>query len=407
MSTVLTHAGLEHDYPRRVLRSVWEKAAPKLDISPTAHKYICEIIELTSNQDYKPDSICATFYGVAKLSQKIRMPRRSINRAEAELAETDWIIKTCSKRGRRNGVRDNHGAKQIRWAAGINIGPLIDRFQELQGLAEDVEIERLAQQACRDEINAIRRDIIEAGFEAEAVKAYPRGRPSELTCLAKLNVVLAALRDVMKTVLGYVSRPICPTGSAKTIRPNTIQETKIYDCTEPEILGVSDQIKNLSSFKLIATDAMKDAIEYCGQWNDYLSSVSMACEARCEEIGIPNKQWRITETKFGIPTAALFVAIIDRNWQRSERDPYRAENPRKCLSGMTWSYAKGELNLTGMLKGTAKPDTNPCCQDEVSKVTLVATPPHLVREGMLRSFPSTPTKPSGVDTQFFRGEYHE
>lgn len=46
-------------------------------------------------------------------------------------------------------------------------------------------------------------------------------------------------------------------------------------------------------------------------------------------------------------------------------------------------------------------------EDEVSKVTLVATPPHLVREGMLRSFPSTPSKLSALDTQYFRGEYHE
>lgn len=368
----MTHSGLEHDYPKAVLRLVWKHAAPKLGLSPTAHKYICEIIELTSNQDYKPDSICAIFYGVPKLSPKIGMPRRSINRAETELEEKEWIIKTCSKRGHRNGVRDIHGAKQIRWAAGINLGPLIDRFKELQGLAEDVEIERLAQQACRDEINAIRRDIIEAGFEADAVKAYPRGRPSELTCLAKLNAVLAALRDVMKTVLGYISRPICPTGSAKTVRPNTIIESKSNYCTAPKITETHPKTVDLSALDLIATDALIDAIETYTGYDDPLSALSMACRDRCADLGISNKRWLLTERKFGLPTAALFIAVIDRNRQRPELDPYRVRDPQKCLSGMAWKHSKRQLNLAGMIAEIKKTATNLSRQDEVSKVTHVA-----------------------------------
>lgn len=128
MSTVLTHAGLEHGYPKATLHAAWERAAPKLDLSPTAHKYIRKIIELTSKQDYQPNSICAVFYSIPMLSLKIDMPRRSINRAEEELVRLGWIKKTCSKRGRRKGVRDDFGTKQIRWAAGVNLGPLIDRL---------------------------------------------------------------------------------------------------------------------------------------------------------------------------------------------------------------------------------------------------------------------------------------
>ena len=152
MSTVLTHSGLLHDYPKSELRTVWETAAPKLGLSPTAIKYVRRLIELTSKQDYLPNSICAVFYGVAKLTQKIGMPRRSINRAEAELVQAEWIVMTGSKRGRRNGVRAASGRKQIRWAAGVNLGPLIDRFLELQELAAEVEMETLALHACRAEI---------------------------------------------------------------------------------------------------------------------------------------------------------------------------------------------------------------------------------------------------------------
>lgn len=110
--------GLLHDFPKSELRTVWETSAPKLELSPTAIKYVRMLIGLISMQDYLPNSICAVFYGVAKLAQKIGMPRRSINRAEAELAKAGWIVMSCPKRGRRNGVRASDGCEQIRWAAG-------------------------------------------------------------------------------------------------------------------------------------------------------------------------------------------------------------------------------------------------------------------------------------------------
>jgi len=44
MSTVLTHGGMLHDFPKSELRTVWETAAPKLGLSPTAIKYIRMLI---------------------------------------------------------------------------------------------------------------------------------------------------------------------------------------------------------------------------------------------------------------------------------------------------------------------------------------------------------------------------
>ena len=393
MSTVLTHAGLLHDYPKSELRAVWETAAPKLGLSPTAIKYIRRLIELTSKQDYLPNSICTVFYGVAKLTQKIGMPRRSINRAEAELAEAGWIVMSCPKRGRRNGARSVDGGKQIRWAAGVNLGPLVDRFPELQELATEIEIDTLTLQACRAEINATRRQIIEAGFENDAVKAYPRGRPSEITSLDKLNRVLATLKQVMETVLDCPRRPECPAGSAKTVRPNTIHKSKYIDSTAQKGENLDAEPLDLTALDRVATEQMKEAIETYAGYNDPLSALSMACRDRCADMGIPDERWRLTERKFGVGVAALFITVIDRNFQRPEGDPYRVREPQRCLSGMAWKHAKRQLNLAGMIAEIKKSSPHPRCQDEGSKVTLVATPPHLVREGMLRSFPSTPTKP--------------
>jgi len=406
MSTVLTHGGMLHDFPKSELRTVWETAAPKLGLSPTAIKYVRRLIDLTSKQDYQPNSICAVFYGVAKLTQKIWMPRRSINRAEAELAEADWIVMTGSKRGRRNGMRAVDGCKQIRWAAGVNLGPLIDRFLELQELAAEVEMETLALHACRAEINATRRQIIEAGFEDEAVKAYPRGRPSEITSLDKLNSVLAALKQVMETVLGCASRPECPTRSAKTVRPNTIYKSKYIDSTAKKRGNPDTEPVDLNALDLVATDQMKEAIETYAGYNDPLSALSLACRDRCADMGIPDERWRLTERKFGVGVAALFITVIDRNFQRPEGDPYRVREPQRCLSGMAWKHAKRQLNLAGMIAQIKKNSPQPKCQEEGSKVTLVATPPHLVREGMLRSFPSTPTRPESDSTPESYGGRH-
>ena len=406
MSTVLTHGGMLHDFPKSELRTVWETAAPKLGLSPTAIKYVRRLIELTSKQDYLPNSICAVFYGVTKLTQKIGMPRRSINRAEAELAEAGWIVMTGSKRGRRNGVRAASGRKQIRWAAGVNLGPLIDRFLELEELAAEVEMETLALHACRAEINATRRQIIEAGHEDEAVQAYPRGRPSEITSLDKLNSILEALKQVMESVLDCASRPDCPTGSAKTVRPNTIHKLKYINSTAQKGENLDAEPVDLTALDMVATDQMKEAIETYADYNNPLTALSMACRDRCADMGILDERWRLTERKFGVGVAALFITVIARNFQRPEGDPYRVREPQRCLSGMAWKHAKRQLNLAGMIAQIRKHSPHPRCQDEGSKVTLVATPPHLVREGMLRSFPSTPTKPSVAVSQYYRGGCH-
>ncbi len=349
MSTVLTHVGLSHDFPKSELRTVRETAAPKLGLSPTVIKYVRRLIELTSKQDNLANSICAVFYGVAKLTRKIGMPRRSINRAGAELAEAGWIVMSCPKRGRRNGVRASDGSKLIKWGAGVNLGPLIDRFPELQELAAEVEMETFALQACRAEINATRRQIIDAGFEDEAVQAYPRGRPSEIANLDILNSILAALKQVMETVLGCASRPECPTGSAKTVRPNTIHKPKYIDSTAQKVEKLDAEPVDLTSLDLVATDQMKEAIETYAGYNDPLSALSLACRDRCADMGIPDERWRLTERKFGVGVAALFITVIDRNFQRPEGDPYRVREPQKYLSGMAWKHAKRQLNLTGMI----------------------------------------------------------
>jgi len=406
MSTVLTHVGLSHDFPKSELRTVWETAAPKLNLSPSAIKYVRRLIELTSKQDYLPNSICAVFYGVAKLTQKIGMPRRSINRAEAELAEAGWIVMSCPKRGRRNGVRASDGSKLIKWGAGVNLGPLIDRFPELQELVAEIEMETLALQACRAEINATRRQITDAGFEDEAVKAYPRGRPCEIYNLDELNSILAALKEVKDSVLGCTSRPECPTGSAQTVRPNTIHKPKYIDSTAQKGESLDVEPLDLTALELVATTQMKEAIETYAEYNDPLSALSLACRDRCADMGIPDERWRLTKRKFGVGVAALFISVIDRNFHRPEGDPYRVREPQRCLSGMAWKYAKRQLNLAGMIAEIKKCSPQPKCQDEGSKVTLVATPPHLVREGMLRSFPSTPTKPRSDSALETHGGQH-
>ena len=251
------------------------------------------------------------------------MTRRSINRAEAELAEAGWIVMSCPKRGCRNGVRASDGSKQIRWGAGVNLGPLIERFSELQELAAEVEIETLALQACRAKINATRRQIIDAGYEDVAVKAYPRGRPSEITSFDKLNSILAALKQVMETVLGCPIRPDCPTGSVKTVRPNTIHKPKYIDSTAQKRGNPDAEPVDLNALDLIATDQMKEAIESYAGYNDPLLALPMACRDRCADMGIPDERWRLSERKFGVGVAALFITVIDRNFQRSEGDPYR------------------------------------------------------------------------------------
>jgi hypothetical protein len=391
MSTVLTHGGFVHPYPQAKLKALWEIAAPRLGYSQSAIRYLSRLIGLTSRQDYEPDSICVVFHGSAKLSVKIDMARRSLNRAESQFSEDGWIVKTCPGRGQRHGDRETSGQKKIRWGAGINLGPLIDRAAELQEIADKVEAERLAMQSCRMEINAIRREMIVSGFEAEALEAYPRGRPSEVTCYKKLKAILTTLRTAHEEVLRIVRQPSSPTGSAKTVRPITIHEPKLFESTRQKTGGTGKPNVDLSSLAFVASESLKNAVDTYSNRHDPLSALSMACRDRCSDLGISQRRWTITETKFGIPLAALFIAVIDHNAQRPETDKYFARDPQKCLSGMTWRYARGKLNFAGMIAEIKRSVAKNRRLSEGSKVTLVATPPHLVREGVLRPFPSTPT----------------
>lgn len=95
-------------------------------------------------------------------------------------------------------------------AASKSGGPLVERFSELQELAAEVEVETLALRklvAPRSTPHAA-RSLMQG--EGEAVKAYPRGRPSEITSLDKLNSVLAALKQVMETVLIWARARLTP-----------------------------------------------------------------------------------------------------------------------------------------------------------------------------------------------------
>lgn len=391
MSTVLTHGGLAHRYPKSKLKELWKIAAPRLGYTPTEIRYVCELIDLTSKQDFEPNAICVVFYGPSKLSVKIGMPRRSMSRSEAKLVEDGWLAMTCSKRGQRHGDRNKDGDKKIRWAAGINLGPLIDRAAELQEIADEIEAELTEMETCRKEINAIRRAMIDAGFEADAQKTYPRGRPSEVTCFGKLQIILKSLREVCEKVLGAIRQPNSPTGSAKTTRPFTIYEPN-YSHSTARTEGKTDKpVVDLSSLAFVATVGLRDAINVYSDRHDPLSAVSMACRDRCDHLGISDNRWMLTKRKFGVPLAALFIAVIDRNSQRPENDKFYARDPQKCLSGMTWRYAKGELNLAGMIAEIKRTAARRDQRHEESKVTLVPTAPHLVRE-WARPFPSTPTQ---------------
>ena len=380
-----------HEYPKAKLRALWNVAAPRLGYSPAAIRYIHELIGFTSSQDYEPNSICAVFYGVGKLSHKLSMPPRTMSRVERDAEKEGLLVRTCTKGGKRKGERENGGAQKIKWAFGINLGPLIDRVDELQEIVDEVEAEGEAMRACRSEIKALRYQMIVSGYEAEAVKAYPRGRPSEITCLVRLRSILSALRAAYKLILGVSGRPNCPTGSAKSERPNTIQESKSIDSTEDHVRGSLGPEVDLSPLEFIATPELKEAVEIYSQCHDPFGALSLACRDRCSTLGISGDRWLLTKRTLGVSRAVLFVAMIDRNAQRPLGDPYRARNPQGCLSGMARKYLSGHLNLCGLITKMKKSSERLLIGAEESKVTLMATPTHLVREGALRSFPSTPT----------------
>ncbi len=100
-----------------------------LGVSSAAARLLRHYVWRSRDADYQPGRICAVWDRVSHSAEQLDLSTRSINEAERELESHGLIRRTTGNNGARVGQR---AGEVIRWAAGVNLAPLIARYSALK-----------------------------------------------------------------------------------------------------------------------------------------------------------------------------------------------------------------------------------------------------------------------------------
>lgn len=344
MSITYSHQGLPSGIRPFDLPDMLERLRTHLGLRDEDITYIRYLIRRVRAADFEPGRICAIWEAVATQAAELGFNVRRLARICCRLEELGFILKTTGKGGRRFGRRDQDG--QIVMAAGVNLGPLIERAgdlaQLLQHQARISERLRDYRQRANDLIRSIRNLGVEQALLA-ARDIFPRLRPSEVNDVDRLSAIIEALEAVLEDFSGSLGRTLEAAGSDSSGRPNTNHEHKTKTCTAEKRHGIQKPSTTPEHVALLATSELRKNIEFYWTAQDQsgrLSWVSVlaAAQERAHQIGISRAFWQRQCEMLGPCQAALCLVIADRNSQRT--DSYQAFNAAKAFAGMARKEAR-------------------------------------------------------------------
>ena len=343
----------------RLIREVGRKG---LGLNARQIHYLELSIERCREGDFRKGAICAHWQRVDTLAQDLGCSVRQVWNIETSLEEAGLILRTVGRNGRRCGKRD--GAKDVVWAAGINLAPLLDpdKLGKLLELRREIQEEEAALEILRGEIQLVRRQIracgdVDAILQMEAI--LPGGRTSRLTAKARLQELLEALQAVH----GVISKA---SGDARTSdrdagiadaseisdAPYTLKRPSKNSCTS----GSREDPSKVSAREamLLASADYRMKVGLLG--GPSAANLIEASSRSCAGLGITPRAWGQLCDRLGREAAALTVLIIDRNARLPADDPYHASDPGGCAFGIARKAKAGSVNLHGMLRAGHRMD---------------------------------------------------
>lgn len=341
MSITLRHSGLPSGFGKNDLLGLVRAIRPALNLSTVAVNLLVEVILRTQEQDYGAGQICCAWPSVDTLSADFGKSPRTINRAENDLKEAGLIARTSMTNGHRFGSREKGKDGVILRAAGINLRPLIERFDELCALRDRIQLERNSIRACRDEIKDVMKSLRQLdGLRGDARirEILPRERPSEVKDYKELVAVRDALVSVREELAAAIHQPKMADEPETNGRPYTKKETISKPCTKGRGFDAdpADANVSLGQALVIATTEFKEKAELYASANGGVNWAVMAAAARetCNELGISQDDWHETERRIGSYVATLSVIVIERNHRRGSKERYHLADPRAAFAGL-------------------------------------------------------------------------
>ncbi len=331
MSVSLKHRGLPSGIGKFDLLTVFEQVAKsEYRLSRTAVTLLRQYILGTMADDYQQGRICAVWKQVSRIARAISVTPRSINSAERELEDAGFVVRTTGANGARNGER-YQGV--VRWAAGINLAPLIERFEEMSAKLEVRRLSQIAIDQCRSEIRYISRSIRDSGDvkrREQADTILPSGRTCRINSLQRLETIKEDLIAIVEAIDDTSGVTKTSDASEQNSSPN-IQDQKSEKTCRAGPDRKATKISLRAVFDIASPD-YRSLIQTLGSMD--ASNLVEASGMACHWLGISQNIWRNACHELGRERAALCVIIIDRNARLDEHHCFRVREPGKCLSGM-------------------------------------------------------------------------
>ncbi|MBK6800254.1 MAG: hypothetical protein IPG83_01815 [Novosphingobium sp.] len=345
MSATLTHGGLPKGVRRVDLLSLVENLGKRgLGLSSTATRVLRHYVWRSRDDDYRAGRICAVWDRVCRTADDLDLCGRAINNAERELETKGLIARTTGGNGARSGLRS---AGAIRWAAGINLAPLIERYAQLKAAREARSLEQQAVAECKAEIRRLRRLIREGAIPAMVERAdaiLPDGRVAPIHRIERLRAIQAGLQAVLAELSCEPRAMKTSDRPEENDRPNIQNHHSSRSCSErrSEATIAPRLALELASeeYRLIASSHGDPG------W----PSLIEASRQTASWLGIGQRTWGKACAMLGRERAALCVLVIDRNVRLQSSHRYRARHAGKCLSGMVRRATSGGFKLDGLLR---------------------------------------------------------
>lgn len=356
MSATLAHGGLPNGVRRIDLLSLVEDLGKRgLGLSSTATRLLRHYVWRSRDDDYRAGHICAVWDRVCRTADDLDLCSRAINDAERELEAKGLIARTTGGNGARSGLRSGG---LIRWAAGINLAPLIERYADLKAAWEARRMGQQAIDTCKAEIRRTRRLIRDAAdptLIARADAILPDGRVAPINRIERLEAIQAALEAVLADLASEPRAMKTSDQPEENSRPNIQTHHSSRFCSglrsEPTITPRLALDLASEEYRLLANahgdpgwPSLIDASRQTASW-----------------LGIGQRTWGKACTLLGRERAALCVLVIDRNVRLQTGHRYQARHPGKCLSGMVRQAVGGGFNLDGLLRAFQRDEPARSC----------------------------------------------
>jgi replication initiation protein RepC len=348
MNAATRHSGLPNGVSRFDLFNAFERVAiAHFRLSRTDVALIQHYVKRTYDQDYQPGKICAVWPMVCSTAEALYLSSRSINEAERRLERLGFLRRDIPENGARSGQRQDG---YIIWASGINLGPLIERYDELIAAAEVLALRQSSINTCKAEIRRLNLAIRSSGNAQQKIRSgeiLPGGRTARITSLEQLEAIKSTLGTILKE-LESKRGARNPSGSSETDGAPIIQANKNHEFCSVQTALPARELRITPRLAIqLATPEFHDTLALFGEpnWHNVIEASSVVATT----IGISRGAWKGACHLLGRELAAVCVIIIHRNAALPKQHPYHAKNPGGCLVGMTKKLPQ-RANLTGMIR---------------------------------------------------------